>query len=123
LPKRILDRGFDFDGTRVPLMSSQGIFKPRIFDLPLSFMTAPPNMRKPRPYEDELGVDGIIRYCGTDPNHRDNVGMERGPGALTFTIQVDDNREITPMVGVIEYKARRDPSLHDSGDLAMTSPT
>ena len=62
LPKRVLDRGFDFEGGRVRLMSPQGIFKPKILDLPLSFYTAPPSMRKSRPYDDELGEDGVIRY-------------------------------------------------------------
>ena len=55
LPKRVLDQGFDFEHARVPLMSPQGIFKPKILDLPLSFFTAPPSMKKRRPYDDELG--------------------------------------------------------------------
>ena len=34
---------------------------------------------KHRPYEDEIGDDGFIRYRyrGTDPRHRDNVGLRR----------------------------------------------
>ena len=128
LPKRVLDQGFDFEHARVPLMSPQGIFKPKILDLPLSFFTAPPSMKKRRPYDDELGEDGIIRYRyrGTDPDHRDNVGLRRAmerrvplvylfgtieghympvwpvfivgddPGALTFTVQVDDRRAVSP---------------------------
>jgi putative restriction endonuclease len=79
IPKAVLDRGFDFQGTRVPLMAPQGIFKPRILELPLSFTTVPPSLRKARPYDDELGEDGVIqyRYRGEDPNHRDNVGLRR----------------------------------------------
>src|SRR5207245_6695058 len=30
LPRAVLDRGFDFDSTRVPLVGPQGIFKPAI---------------------------------------------------------------------------------------------
>lgn len=79
LPRRILERGFDFHGDRVPLVSPQGIFTPRLLKLPLTFCTAPPSMNKPRPYEDEPGENGIIKYCyrGTNPNHPDNVGLRR----------------------------------------------
>ena len=75
--KAVLDQGFDFKGTRVPLMGPQGIFKPRIMELPLSITTAPPSPRKPRPYDDEMGEDSLIRYRyrGTDPDHPDNVGL------------------------------------------------
>jgi putative restriction endonuclease len=77
LPRIVLDQGFQFEGERVLLISPQGIFKPRIMDFPLSITTAPPSPRKPRPYDDELGKDGVIRYRyrGTDPRHRDNIGL------------------------------------------------
>jgi putative restriction endonuclease len=77
LPRSILARGFDFEGTRVPLIGPQGIFKPAVLDLPLSFTTVPIVEGQPRPYEDEVGNDGLIRYRyrGTDPQHRDNVGL------------------------------------------------
>lgn len=65
-------RGFDYAGERVSLMSQQGIFKPRIIDLPLSITTSPNS-----PYDDEMGADKLLRYKyrGTDPHHRDNVGL------------------------------------------------
>jgi putative restriction endonuclease len=77
LPRSVLERGFDFEGSRVPLIGPQGIFKPAVLDLPLSFTTVPIVEGQPRPYEDELGDDGLIRYRyrGTDPQHRDNVGL------------------------------------------------
>lgn len=78
LPYEVLLRGFDFEGRRVPLLGPQGIFKPAILpDIPLSIATAPVVPGKPRPYEDELGPDGLIRYRyrGTDPAHRDNAGL------------------------------------------------
>ena len=75
IPKTVLQRGFDVDGTRVSLIAPQGIFKPALMELPLTFCTVPPKLGKPRPYEDELGDDGLIRYRyrGTDPAHRDNL--------------------------------------------------
>ncbi len=77
VPYDIWRRGFLFEGRRVPLISPQGIFKPAILDLPLTFNTVPIVEGRPRPYEDEIDDDGRIRYRyrGTDPNHRDNVGL------------------------------------------------
>jgi len=127
LPRKILEQGFIFKGERVPLISPQGIFTPRLLKLPLTFCTVPPEMGKKRPYDDELGGTGIIRYRyrGTDPHHRDNVGLrkcrEQGlpliylfgvvPGAylpvwpvfivgddaahLTFSVAVDDKKVIS----------------------------
>ena len=84
LPHQALVAGFTFDGNRVPLLGPQGIFKPRIMELPLSIMTAPPSARRPRPYDDGFESNGLIRYRyrGTNPGHRDNLGlretMQRG---------------------------------------------
>jgi putative restriction endonuclease len=135
LPYRLLLKGFDFRGERVPLIAPQGIFKPRVLvDMPLSFYTAPPEPGKPAPYHDELGSDGLIhyRYRGTDPSHRDNVGMKLAaqrevpliylfgivPGeylpiwpvyvvgaddsSLTFRVAVDDRRLIDGKLSELE---------------------
>lgn len=63
----------------MPLVSAQqGIFKPAALpEVPLSITTVPVVEGKPRPYEDEVGPNGLIlyRYRGSDPNHRDNVGL------------------------------------------------
>src|SRR5688572_12300342 len=69
--------GFNFEGARVSMISPQGIFTPTILALPLTFTTVPVIEGKPRPYEDETDENGLIRYRyrGTDPNHRDNVGL------------------------------------------------
>ncbi len=78
LPKELLDRGFEFDGVRVPLMGPQGIFKPAILErMPLTITTVPRSPKKARPYEDEVGEDGVIhyKYRGDDPNHPDNTGL------------------------------------------------
>ncbi len=79
LPRETLARGFEFERARVPLIGPQGIFKPAILDLPLSITTVPVVDGRPRPYEDEIGEDGLLRYRyrGTDPNHRDNVGLRQ----------------------------------------------
>jgi putative restriction endonuclease len=74
LPRKLLENGFEFQGQRIPLVAPQGIFKPQILDLPLSITTAPKG-----PYDDYFGKDNflIYRYRGTDPNHRDNVGLRK----------------------------------------------
>src|SRR5438045_3515112 len=77
LPRAVLEKGFEYNGTRVPLISPQGIFTPAVLDLPLSFWTVPIREGQPRPYDDEIDESGLIRYRyrGTDPQHRDNVGL------------------------------------------------
>jgi len=74
LPRELLARGFEFKGERVPLLGPQGIFKPKIMDIPLSITTAPNG-----PYPDKPDQDGnwLYRYRGSDLNHRDNVGLRK----------------------------------------------
>jgi putative restriction endonuclease len=74
LPRKLLEQGFVFQGQRIPLAAPQGIFKPQMLELPLSITTAPKG-----PYDDYFGKDNflIYRYRGTDPNHRDNVGLRK----------------------------------------------
>jgi putative restriction endonuclease len=126
LDRRDLVAGFEFEGRRVSLVSpQQGIFKPAILpEIPLSILTAPVQEGQARPYEDAIGQDGLLeyRYRGTDPSHRDNVGLRLAmqrhtpliyffgvvpgryvaaypvfivgdrPDALTFTVSVDERR-------------------------------
>ncbi len=55
LPRRLLERGFDFNGQRVTLLGPQGIWKPAILpEMPLSITTVPPTNRKALPYNDEV---------------------------------------------------------------------
>ena len=74
LLRKLLEKGFEFQGQRIPLVAPQGIFKPQVLDLPLSITTAPKG-----PYDDYFGKDNflIYSYRGTDPNHRDNVGLRK----------------------------------------------
>ena len=117
LPWTLLQRGFGFEGDRIPLVSMPGIFKPRACELPLSIRTAVDG-----PYDDRASGGGrfLYAYRGTDPNHPDNAGLRElmqqripliyffglvparylpawpvfvigdDPGRLTFTIQLDD---------------------------------
>lgn len=117
LPWQVLQHGFEVNGVRVPLVSRQGIFKPKVCELPLSMLTAVDG-----PYDDSASGDGrfVYAYRGHDPDHRDNVGLrelwrrkipliylfglvkgrylpvwpvfvvEDNPAGLTFTIQLDD---------------------------------
>lgn len=72
--RQSLQQGFEFQGQRIPLVAPQGIFKPQILELPLSITTTPKG-----PYDDFLGEDNFViyRYRGSDPNHRDNVGLRK----------------------------------------------
>jgi hypothetical protein len=85
LPRGVLQAGFPFEGRTVRLIGPQGIFTPAGMEAPLSITTAPDG-----PYDDAVGDDGFLRYRyrGTDPQHRDNVGllraMERGLPLVYF---------------------------------------
>ena len=118
----LLSQGFQFDGRRVPFVSAQGIFKPAVCpEIPLTITTSPNS-----PYDDSFADDHLLmyRYRGTDPFHRDNVGLREAmrrrtpliylfglvpgrylpiwpvfvvgdaPGQLRFTIMADDQQSI-----------------------------
>jgi len=71
LSRELLRAGFPYKGERIPLVSPQGIFKPRQMTLPLSITTVADG-----PYKDAFGPSFLrYQYRGTDPNHRDNAGM------------------------------------------------
>jgi putative restriction endonuclease len=71
LSREVLGRGFPYKEERIPLVSPQGIFKPRQMELPLSITTVADS-----PYQDAFGPSLLrYRYRGTDPNHRDNAGL------------------------------------------------
>lgn len=96
---------FRFRGAPIPLMDLQrGIRKPAVLEAALSFRTVYRPEGTDRPYNDDVGADGLIRYKyrGTDPGHPENrglrVAMERklpliwffgvGPGAYLPTFPV-----------------------------------
>ncbi len=118
LPWALLAWGFEHKGEQIRLVSQQGIFKPKVMELPLSIRTTFGG----GPYDDSFGPDGLLRYRyrGTDPESWDNRGlreaMRRGvplvyfhaiakgkymavwpvyivgdqPDQLTFSVAVDD---------------------------------
>lgn len=67
-----LEKGFEFKGTRIPLVSPRGIFKPKQLELPLTITTTP-NSKYPDRIDDEDFLH--YSYYGNDPMHRDNVGL------------------------------------------------
>jgi len=73
LPRTLLSQGLTLDGSRVPLIGPQGIFKPQVLrEVPLTITTAPEG-----PYDDSFGTDGLLRYRyrGLNRNHPDNRGL------------------------------------------------
>lgn len=69
---------FTFDGKMFRLVDpTRGIRKPRELSSALSIMTTYRTEGAARPYEDEVGGDGFLRYkwSGTDPDHMDNRGL------------------------------------------------
>lgn len=73
LPRTLLEKGFLFKDQPITLVGPQGIWKPKMLELiPLSITTVAGG-----PYDDSFTKDGflIYRYRGTNPNHRDNVGL------------------------------------------------
>lgn len=75
VPGAVLSLGFTYQGERVTLKGPTGIWFPRGFEMPISITTSARG-----PYKlDDIGDDGILTYAyrGTDPNHRDNVGLRR----------------------------------------------
>lgn len=75
IPRQILAQGFEFEGQRVPLVSPQGIFKPKVLpEIPLSIVTTPEG-----PYDDSTDNDDLLlyRYRGTNPHHKDNEGLRK----------------------------------------------
>ena len=115
---RVSLESFSLNGRRIPLVGPQGIWKPAVCELPLSITTIVRG-----PYADAFDErTGSLSYAyrGTDPGHKDNVGLRTAhaervplvyfhsvepgsyvaaypafvvgddPTALRFAIQVDD---------------------------------
>lgn len=64
---------FSLAGKRIPLVGPQGIWKPAVCELPLSITTIVRG-----PYADAFDeLTGTLSYAyrGTDPGHKDNVGL------------------------------------------------
>lgn len=70
--------GFSVDNAAIRLMATQqGIWKPRQMSSALSFRTVFAPDPAQRPYDDQPGADGFLRYKwrGQDPQHPDNKAL------------------------------------------------
>lgn len=110
LPRDLLAQGFEWQGQRVPLVSVQGIFKPRVLpEIPLTITTSPNG-----PYEDSFADDHrlIYHYRGTNPEHHENRGLReamrrRTPLVYLFRLVPGRYLVIWPVFIVDEDRARR----------------
>jgi hypothetical protein len=70
---------FVFEGRPIPLIVQSGIWKPAMLDAALTIRTTFIRTDRDRPYEDQIGDDGLLRYKyrGVDPNHSDNRPEDR----------------------------------------------
>ena len=72
LPRAVLQQGFQLEGRDISLVAPNGIFTPKGCTYPLSITTV---MNGPYPDRFEDAHRLSYRYRGTDPQHRDNVGL------------------------------------------------
>ena len=73
LPRTLLQQGFEFQGERIPLVSPQGIFKPRLMDLPLSITTTSGG-----PYNDAFGPDGLLTLSNSAQSTIERAACREG---------------------------------------------
>lgn len=81
LPWKVLIKGFDYDGSKVTLVSTPGIHKPAAMsEIPLSIRTSPHGL-----YDDRSSEDGsfLYKYRNDGPDHRDNVGLRKAMNSQT----------------------------------------
>jgi putative restriction endonuclease len=85
---------FEFRGQRVRLIApQQGIWRPAWLECALSILTAYSPSPDLRPYEDDVGDDGYMRYKwrGTDPRAHENRALRRA---------MEENRQLMWFWGV-----------------------
>ena len=78
LPRKIVKQGFDLQGQQVTLLGARGIWGPAILpEMPLSITTVPPHTarRHRTPTSSAPTACCSTAYQGSDPFHRDNVGL------------------------------------------------
>jgi len=98
LSRELLADGFKYDGKRIPLVNPAGIFKPKeILHYPLTITTIPGGI-----YPDKLSDRNLIyyRYRGTDPNHRDNIGLR---DAMKDSIPLIYLHRVTPGLYLVHW--------------------
>jgi len=75
LPRGLLENGFNFQGNQIFLVGASGIWKPKIMEYPISITTTTNSLYSDPPSSDFKFLQ--YSYRGTDPNHRDNVGLRK----------------------------------------------
>lgn len=127
LPRTALTEGPTFEGQRIRLIGPQGIFKPQQFSLPLSITTVAPKPGHEPPYPDRAEGDRLrYSYRGTDPQHRDNVGlrwaMQKGAPLVYFLGVVPGQYLATWPVQIaaddpaaLEFTVDLDPAVSGAG--------
>ena len=92
----------------------RGIRKPRQFSAALSIRTTYRPVGAERPYEDDMGSDGLVRYKwrGDDPNHAENRALrdamrERSPLIWFWGVGVALYKPVFPVYLVAEEKTEQ----------------
>lgn len=95
LARTMLERGFEFQGHNISLIGPQGIFRPAILPIPISITSVPIVEGRDRPYDDEVGANGLLRYRyrGDNPLHRDNIGLRM---AMQHNVPLIYNHGVVP---------------------------
>ena len=116
-PRRsLLERGFTYEGHRVPLLGPQGIFKPRVTtSIPLSITTVPVVEGEARPYDDAFGQDGLLRYRyrGNGPFASRECGFAPGYGTTGATHLLPRHRAWPLCARVAHFHRRRRSNAAD----------
>lgn len=79
-----LQKGFDFHGETIHLISQAGIFKPKQLEIALAIRTSPPDSRYGTPYDDRVdpGQDFVAyRYRRDARGGKDNEALRRAAAA------------------------------------------
>lgn len=106
---------FTFRGEAFRLMDAQrGIRKPAMLSSALSIRTVYRAPGQPKPYDDEPGPDGLLRYKwrGDDPEHPENLALraamrDRSPLIWFFGVGPGIYQAIFPV-----FFAEEEPALH-----------
>jgi putative restriction endonuclease len=126
---------FIFEGQPQRLIAQTGIWKPAGLTAALSIRTTYTPPDQPPPYEDDLGVDGYVRYKyrGTDPNHSDNralrealatrspliyfVGIEKGTYSAHYPVWI-----VGEDPARLEFTAAVDIAQRPAGSIDLVWP-
>jgi putative restriction endonuclease len=122
VPSAVIN-SFEFEGQPLPLIVQPGIRKPAALSAALTIRTTFTPSGAVAPYEDEVGLDGVLRYKwrGTDPNLSDNQALReamrrRAPLAYFAPVARGVYQAIYPV-----YLVEEDPHEHafavEMGDL------